>query len=172
MDPKLLAKIRLAIVKGIQATGDDIFDLSQSTEKCYVPVDTGTLKKSGDNLYQPDGTKIVYIAPYAAVVEVGTEGTPIKGNQTLKVGKHTRKPYLNKNGVRVSGTEVSGYSRTYKNSRLVAFEPKLNKFERSPMIYRVVSEEGGRKGQFFLTRAVIKRIGNLVPNIETFLRRI
>jgi len=172
MDKRLEEKVRKAILKGIQATGDDIFDLSQQTDKCYVPVDTGTLKKSGDNIYLKNGTRIVYIAPYSAVVEYGKEASPVKGEYKMNVRKHKRKSYLRKDGTKVSATEVKAYEKVLEGKRPISFRPKLSKFERGPKIFRVISEERAREGQFFLSRAVLKNIHKLPGNIEFFLRRI
>lgn len=35
---KLRQEIEQAIVKGIQRNAERVFDISQSTQKCYVPV--------------------------------------------------------------------------------------------------------------------------------------
>ncbi|MBI2020152.1 hypothetical protein HYS94_01910 [Candidatus Daviesbacteria bacterium] len=56
-----------AIVQGIQRNGDRIFNQSQQTSECFVPVDTGMLKKSGYVKQLSNGVEIGYIAPYACI---------------------------------------------------------------------------------------------------------
>lgn len=59
-----------AFVRALQDVGDQIFYRSQRK----VPVDTGTLKKSGYIEYLDDGVRIGYRAPYALFVERGFQG--------------------------------------------------------------------------------------------------
>lgn len=161
-----------AIIKGIRRTGEAIFDLSQRTESCFVPVDTGFLKNSGYVKDIPDGVEIGYTAPYASKVEFGNPYTPYSGVQTVRVKAHTRRPFLRADGTWVEASEIGEHERRYEDRRLVGFRPKLSKFERGPLIFRILKGEPERKGQLFLSRALHEKIADLPNNIEFYLRRI
>jgi hypothetical protein len=161
-----------AITKGIKRNAERIFDISQNTEGCYVPVDTGFLKQSGGVEPLSNGASIRYRADYAAEVEFGTKGEPWSGSQDVRVRTHKRNAYTRKDGTYVSSHNVKGHNKHYENQRLIAFRPKNGKGRSSENIYRVVSGNGATEGQFFLTRAVQEGIGFLATDMELYLKRL
>ena len=66
--------IDAAVIKAIQGWVDDVFVISQATDLCYCPVDTGNLKRSGSVSDLPNGKMLSYTADYAADVEFGKPG--------------------------------------------------------------------------------------------------
>lgn len=161
-----------AIVKGIKRNAERIFDISQNTEGCYVPVNTGFLKQSGGVEALPDGASIRYRADYAADVEFGTQGTPWSGTQEVRTRSHKRKGYTRKDGTYVNSHIVQGHTKRYENQRLIGFRPKAGKFRSNQKIYRVMSANNATEGQFFLTRAVQEGIGYLPTDMELYLKRL
>ena len=164
--------VKDAIIKGIQRNGDRIFNTSQSTESCYVPRVTGFLAHSGDAIRTPNGIKLVYVAPYSSRVEFGGPAIPYTGTQTVHIKAHKRKSYVRKDGTNVRASSVKAHDVKYKNKRLIGFRPKLSKFERLPMIFRVLKEEKAREGQHFLGRATQKEIQHLSEDIEFYFRQL
>lgn len=151
--------VKNSIIKGIQATGNEIFYRSQDTVGCYVPVLTGELKSSGTVIYVRDGVKIEYTAAHAAIVERGLpEATPLTDPNTQRVYVPTHR---RKNGVVVKGHYKHYGEGKNPNAKVITFRPKHSKFERGPEITRVITENAPREGQFFLKRAVLKEISNL-----------
>ena len=49
---------------------------------------------------------------------------------------------------------VPAHTKILKDKKIIAFRPKYSKFERGPKIFRILSEEPEREGQFFLTRSI------------------
>ena len=136
------------VVKSIQRTGNDIFDLSQN----YVPVKTGRLKNSGAIANIVNGVKIEYTAPYARIVEIGAPGQGITGTQVVSVPSYYRK-----------GKLVKGHTRTLVNQIII---------EVAPGEFRTVSTLKARKGQFFLKNATVEAMPNLVKHMTTTLQEI
>lgn len=169
---RLISEIKKAIIGGIQRNGERIFHRSQQTQECFVPVDRGTLKRSGYTNKLVNGVEIGYTAPYASRVEAGGPATPYKGTQVVKVRGYTRRAYTRKDGVYVPPVEVSSHEVKYVNKRLVGFKPKLSKFERGPLIFRVLKEEPAREGQWFLKRSLVQEIKHLPEDIEFHLLRL
>ena len=161
-----------AIVKGIKRNAERIFDISQNTEGCFVPVNTGFLKQSGGVEPLPDGATIRYRADYAADVEFGTQGEPWSGTQEVRTRSHKRKGYTRKDGTYVNPHTVAGHTMRYENQRLIGFRPKAGKFRSANKIYRVMSAKGATEGQFFLTRAVQEGIQYLPTDMELYLKRL
>ena len=168
----LNALIMDAIVKGIRANADRIFNISQNTEGCFVPVNTGTLKQSGSVEPLSDGASIRYRADYAAAVEFGTPGEPWSGSQDVRVRSHKRKAYIRKDGTYVNAHNVQGHKKHYENARLVGFRPKVGKGRSQEKLYRVMSAKGATEGQYFLSRAVLQGIMFLPTDIEEYLKRL
>jgi hypothetical protein len=166
------ALINDAIVKGIRANADRIFDISQNTEGCFVPVKNGILKMSGNMVPLDDGASIVYRADYAAAIEFGTPGEPWSGSQDVRIRSHKRKAYVRKDGTYVNAHNVQAHSKHYENSRLIGFRPKAGKGRSQKKIYRVMSSKGSTEGQFFLSRAVLEGIMFLPTDIEVYLKRL
>lgn len=81
---KFPKQITDAIVAGIRDCGDAIFLLSQQ----MVPVDKGTLKKSGRTRRIYNGHQIAYRARYAAAVEFG-----VKRHREVARRHHVRAHY-------------------------------------------------------------------------------
>lgn len=161
----LHALIEQAIVDGIRRNGDRIFNTSQATELCYVPVDTGFLKMSGRVENEENGVIIRYRADYSATIEFGQEtALPITGTQRVYIRTHRRK----------NGTVVQGHWNEYTNKKLIGFRPKIvgSKFERGEKIWRVISEEKPRAGQYFLTRAINEELPKISGDIEFYLKRL
>lgn len=172
---KLYDEIKKVIVKGIQRNGDRIFSISQDTAGCYVPVDTGFLKASGNTEPLQNGVEIIYRADYSAKVEFGSDEREIEGTQRVYVKSHTIKKGKRK------GARVKGHYKEYKDKKLITWKPKLgeirlfkggSKFEREDEISRVISKESKREGQFFLSRAALKGIQELPNDIEFYLREL
>jgi len=161
-----------AIVKGIQANADRIFQISQNTEGCFVPVNTGFLKQSGGVESLPDGASIRYRADYAADIEFGTQGESWSGSQDVRVRSHKRTGYTRKDGTYVSSHNVSGHTKHYETSRLIGFRPKDGKGRSQNKIYRVMSAKNATEGQFFLTRAIQEGIHFLPTDMEVYLKRL
>ena len=164
--------IRGAITEGIRRNGQRIFDISQQTENCYVPVRTGFLKENGGWENIERGVNLYYRTPYAADVEFGSDSKPVSGTQSVHVKSHTRKGYTTKTGKRVQKHNVSAYDMQLKDKKLVSWEPRINKFQYGERIFRVVDKEGGQKGQFFLTRAFYEGFPELVHDINFHLQRL
>ena len=165
--------IRKAISEGIYRNAERIFNLSQNTAACYVPVDTGNLKRSGVIERITGGARIAYRAPYSADVEFGIDqARPIEGVQVVHKRAVKRKGYRTANGTYVPSKTIAAHDVTYENKRLVRIRPKISKFEYGPPIYRVISEIKARPGQFFLTRAVKDGLEHLSGDIEFMLKRL
>jgi len=160
------------IVKGIQRNAERIFDISQNTEGCFVPVNTGFLKQSGGIESLPDGASIRYRADYAADVEFGTQGEPWSGTQDVRIRSHKRKGYTRQDGTYVNSHNVQAHTKHYENSRLIGFRPKAGKFRSSKKIYRVMSAKNATEGQFFLSRAVKEGIMFLPTDMEFHLKKL
>ena len=161
-----------SIIDGIQRNGDRIFNTSQNTEGCFVPVDTGFLKRSGVKDDMAGGMRIVYRAPYSIAVEYGSEAQPYVGKQTIHVRSHKRKGYTRKDGAYVAPAVVKPHDKVYEDGKLIGFRPKLGKFEHGNLIFRVMKGHSTRKGQFFLTRAVRQELPNLPEDIEFYLKKL
>lgn len=153
--------IKSLIIKGIQKNSQRIFDRSQDTAGCHVPVLTGKLKLSGFVRPHLQGAVIGYAAPYSSDVEFGREARPIEEVQTIYVPSHRKK----------NGTVVKGFYKQIKG-RIIAFQPKISKFERGDLIYRHITEEPALKGQFFLSRAIVKEIPSLLDDMEFYFKSI
>ena len=156
---KVKSQIRQAVLLGIRRNADRIFSRSQQTQEGYVPVDRGTLKKSGVVLNIPHGARIAYRVSYARDVEFGVEeDRPIKGDQTIHVRQYRRK----------DGSVVRAHDVTYHDKKLIGFKPgKVGE-----KIFRVVSAVKKRPGQWFLLRATKKEIVHLPEDIGFFLSRL
>jgi len=166
------ALINDAIVKGIRANADRIFNISQDTEGCFVPRKNSILAMSGDVVPLADGASIVYRADYAAAIEFGTPGEPWSGSQDVRVRSHKRTAYTRKDGTYVKAHNVKGHSKHYEDSRLIGFRPKVGKGRSQEKLYRVMSSKGATEGQYFLSRAVLQGIMFLPTDIEEYLKRL
>ena len=60
------------VLNGTRRNGEAVFHLSQQTNLGYVPVDTGTLKKSGLYEHIADGYMIAYRVNYSSIIERGS----------------------------------------------------------------------------------------------------
>jgi len=170
--PDINTLIMDAIVKGIRANADRIFEISQNTEGCFVPVKTGVLKMSGGVESLSDGASIRYRAKYAADVEFGTQGEPWSGSQDVRIRSHKRSSYTRKDGTYVRSHNVQAHNKHYENARLIGFRPKAGKFQSAKKIYRVMSAKNATEGHFFLSRAVMKGIMSLPTDMEFFLKKL
>lgn len=147
-----------------------------------MPVDKGTLKHSGYTKPLGAGIEIGYTATHAAKIEYGSPAIPYTGSQTIHVQaftrrEHTRNAYVTKSGrpvpaATISSSFVQAHDRIYVNKRLIGFRPKLTKFERGNLIFRVMSEERAREGQFYLTRAIRDSYPYLSEDLEFELKKI
>jgi len=171
-------QVRQAIIRGIKRTGEAIFDMSQQTDLCFVPVDKGFLKKSGYTKPLPNGIEMGYTTPYAARVEYGGPAIPYTGTQEVFVPRHQRKGYYRKGpkGTRtyVPPTVVSAHTVKHVDSRVIGFRPKIagSKFDRGPLIFRVLEEEPAREGQRYLGRAVEHELPRLAELIGFEMQRL
>lgn len=169
---QLKAAIREALIKGIRRTGERIFSTASATERCFVPRDTGMLAKSGYTKELETGIEVGFAANYAAKVEFGNPRTPYSGDQTVHIKQYKRKAYVTKNGTHVPATLVPAHDVTYHDKRLIGFRPKITKFERGPMIFRVLEAEPERPGQAYLSRAAKQEIVHMDKDIEWALKQI
>lgn len=160
--------VRRVIIRGLQRNGDRIFHTSQQTQSCYVPVAKGILKNSGYKKDLPTGVEIGYTAPYAARVHYGGPFIPYTGVQTVNIRQHRRRGYTDKKGHEHKTTVVQPHIRQYINAKLVGFRPKLGKFERGRLIFRVMRGEPEREGTFFLTRALAEELHHLPEDIQYY----
>jgi len=155
--------IEKAIVETIQDWVKEVYTLSQDTNACYVPVDTGVLKASGSVVNTPTGSSLQYSANYAAIVHDGdTGGQPYSGDQRVWVSAHKRK----------DGVVVPGQYKIYTNKRLVRIRPKTSKFSRGAPIYRVLEKTPKIKGQFFVQRAFVVKAGDFVKILTAKLQKV
>ena len=167
-----------ALIEGVRRNGERIFNTSQNTEGCFVPVNTGTLKKSGYTKNLPNGIEIGYTAPYAARVEAGGPAIPYSGTQVVHVQGYTRRGYTRRyrkdepRMIYVSSGSVKAHDRVYVEKRLVGFRPKFSKFERGPLIFRLMKEQPAQEGQRFLGRAVEREILYLPEDLSFYLKRL
>lgn len=84
---QLIDGIRASIIQGIQRNGDRIYDTSQSTDKCFVPVDKGFLKHSGVKDDLPAGMRIAYRAPYACIPFKYPQDIALPDGKKIRVNK-------------------------------------------------------------------------------------
>tara|TARA_Y100000310_G_scaffold243152_1_gene247579 strand:+ start:2970 stop:3521 length:552 start_codon:yes stop_codon:yes gene_type:complete len=173
----LKRSVRAALIRGLRRYGERVFSLSQQTERCYVPVDKGTLKDSGYTKKLENGIEIGYTAPYAAIVEFGGPGEVFEGSQSVHIREHDVRGHFR---TRVEGDQIwisphvrGPYTRVYESQRLIGFRPKHSKFEReTKTIFRVVDSGADREGQFYLTRANRDSLPDLPKDIEFAMRQI
>lgn len=168
---QLESKLRKAIIKGLQRNGDRIFDVSQRTEECYVPVDTGMLKKSGYKKNISKGFEIGYVTPYAADVEYGHNGKPAV-TRTVTGGGYWRKSYKTKSGKIVPAKYIPTYTMQVTGKRLVQVQPKIDCIPHGPRIWVWIDDTKPREGQYFLTRATMVGIKDLVKDIEFYVSKV
>ena len=79
-------KFMATLIAGIHAMGDEVFTQSQRD----VPVDKGTLKKSGTLIKTDMGFRIIYRTSYAARQEFGVEPGTVEKVKRHEVRKHNR----------------------------------------------------------------------------------
>jgi hypothetical protein len=154
-----------ALIKGVRRNGERIFDISQNTEDGYVPVDRGTLKKSGYTFLKPNGIEIGYTAPYARDVEFGRQAKPFSGVQKVRIKRHTRK--LPKGAGII---EIDEHVRRYVDKRLVGFNTKGK--QGGDLIFRVLKGTPATRAQHFLGRATKKGLESLADDIGFYLKRL
>ena len=65
IDKKDIELLTEALVRGVQIFGEAVFDRTQR----FVPVESGTLKQSGETVPTDKGIILVYHAPYALIRE-------------------------------------------------------------------------------------------------------
>lgn len=154
------------LVQALHDVGDEIFAISQEN----VPVDTGTLKKSGTVEKLNNGVRITYRTTYAATQEFGIEpGT------TQRVKKHTVKKHVVKASTRYShgvrshsyttkhGTKVVVKNYTVKTYQIPRHE--VGPYEVGPYTRTF---KDGMKGKFYLTDAFLA----MKPRLVDFIKRI
>ena len=157
IDNNILEK---SIIRGIQDNTKKIYNRSQDTTGCYVPVDTGNLKSSGSVDNTTTGAKIAYTADYAAQVEKGNPATPITEITRVYVPTYRRK----------NGTVVKGHYKEVQG-KIIIFRPKISKFERGEQITRILKEEPAREGQRFVTRAIKRELPSILDDIANRLQK-
>ena len=164
--------VYLGLIRGLRRFGERVFDLSQQTARCYVPVDIGILRRSGYTKKLENGIEIGYMAPYAGAVEFGNPKTPFDGIQVIHTQGFQRAGYTRTDGTYVRPAIISPHDRTFINKRVVGFRPKFSKFDRGDLIFRVLEAEPERPGQFYLTRALQDSLPEASNDIEFELRKI
>ena len=148
-----------AVKLAIQDTCQDIYDISQNTEGCYVPVKTGYLKSTGYISETSDGCEVGYLADYAHAVEYGFPFIPFERPHDMQIPSYRRK----------DGTIVRSHIKRVYNMKPVTFKPKIDKFTYGPEITRMMPGIPKQDGQFFLSRAVDASLVNFGDNLELHL---
>ena len=162
MNKRLSDRVRKAVMDGIYRNAERIFDISQQTDQGYVPVDRGTLKKSGIVFPIQNGARLQYRTNYSWDVEGGVqEDRPIVGDQIVKIKTYKRR----------DGTVVNAHEIVYHNKKLISLRPKKDG-KQGFRIYRVINKIKKRPGVFFLTRAVKVGLLDLTGDIKFFLSRV
>ncbi len=105
---KVNSKLYAEIVRAVQDAADEIFFLSQQR----VPVDKGTLKKSGGVEYLPTGAVIFYRTSYAMKQEEGVVAGTQEAIKKHSVKRHKRK--LPQKTVWVTEHDRGPYTRVWK----------------------------------------------------------
>ena len=107
------------LVRGMRDAGEETFKISQ--QEGYVPVDKGTLKKSGGTEMIPNGIVVFYRTSYAAKQEFGlpagtTEDVPV---HAVKAHRRKRQTVTRRGrrvlipAQRVAAHDRGPYTRTY-----------------------------------------------------------
>lgn len=185
MDKRLRQEFNKAIIEGVRRNGERIFALSQDNAKGFVPVDRGILKQSGYTRNIRGGIEIGYKAPYSSIIENGMPESYYKGNQVVHIRRHR---IQTKDGT----AWVKAHDKIFVGKRLMKIRPRMD-WSREELeasygiripgdvtnmkvygdpIFVVMSKIPARKGQFFLTRAVLKGIQKLPEDLMWSLRRI
>lgn len=167
---ELKRAINETLIKGLQRWGDRVFDLSQQTEYCYVPTDTGFLKMSGNKVDLPKGFYIIYRAKYASVVEMGSPARPVIGTFEYRIRAHRVKAFRRKDGVFIPAHKRKAHKKILINKKVIGFRPKLSKFQRGEKIFRVISVEKERTGQWFANRALRDSLPSLPTDLNLELK--
>ncbi len=100
------------LVRGMQDAGEETFKISQ--QDGYVPVDKGTLKKSGGTEKTSTGIIVFYRTSYAAKQEFGLPAGATEDVPAHPVKAHKRKRHTITRGGRrivVPGHKVVGHTR-------------------------------------------------------------
>ena len=171
---QVINALRKALIRGIQRNGERIHNTSQDTVGCFVPVQKGLLKMSGNIPEKlPNGVEIRYRADYSYKIEFGDPGgQPYTGTQKVWTKGHWVKSYTKKNGTHVSKHWVPGHETVYENVRLVGFKPKASKFEKGEKIFRVLKQTPKIEPQYFLTRAAYQELPHLVEDLEFEMKKL
>jgi hypothetical protein len=185
MNKKLRNKINRAIIEGIRRNGERIFDISQDNAKGFVPVDRGILKQSGDTNKIRNGIEIFYKAPYSHIIEFGMPESYFKGTQVVHIKKHQMmykgkkvwvkahdKKYVNKRLVRIRTRQDWSRDELQASYGLTIPGDVTRMTQYGPHIFVVMSKIPARKGQFFLTKAVLKGIKKLPEDLKWSLGRV
>lgn len=151
--------IEKSVIKGIQDNSKKIFNRSQDTTGCYVPVDTGELKASGSVKDTGTGAIISYTADHAAQIEKGNPAIPIEETTRVYVPTYRKK----------NGTVVKGHYKEVKG-KVVTFRPKISKFERGEPITRIMRQVPAREGQYFVSRAIKRELPSILDDIARNLK--
>jgi hypothetical protein len=147
------------MVRALQDIGDRMFAESQR----IVPVDRGTLKRSGFIRYLPDGVEFGYRTPYAARVNFG-----LPAGYSEVVRRHTVRAHRRR--VR---TVLIGRRRYHWN-------PKTQRFARGSAYVQVRSHSRGPfvrryprgvQGSHYMERAVDKYMPTVGRSIASYIRR-
>ena len=182
MKARLRQDIDKAIVEGVRRNGERIFSISQDNSKGFVAVDRGILRQSGYTRRIRGGIEIGYKAPYSSIIENGMPESYYKGNQVIHVRKHRIK----------GGIWVKAHDKIFVNKRLMQIRSRQDwsrqeleasygiripgdvtrmKIYGEP-IFVIMDKIPARKGQFFLTRAVLEGIKKLPEDLMWSLKRI
>ena len=153
-------EIEKAIVQSIKDNAERIFDRSQDTIGCFVPVESGDLKSSGFKNDTNTGAVIGYNAPHAHDIEFGHEDRPITETSRIYVPSYRKS----------NGTVVKGHYKNI-NGKIITFQPKISKFEKGESITRTIKVDKARDGQAFLSRAVKRELDNFIDDMASNLSK-
>ena len=165
MNTAIRESIIKAIIKGVQRNGERWFSLSQDYSACYVPVDSGNLRRSGIIKMDSEGYFLGYLCRYAAAVENGIpRDIPITGDQIIHMKNGKTRILHNKRVIFIRRKKLSKFSwidlfRTGKGGR------------KEPGIFVTISKIKARPGQKFLYRSGIEAFKKLPDDIIAELKR-
>jgi hypothetical protein len=136
--PRFIEKL----VRGLHDFGDEVFDQSQRD----VPVDTGTLKGSGNLGKSSTGIVIVYRTTYAARQEFGLEPGATEQVRRHPVKRHTRRRAGGGKRIVVPAHNRGPFIRTFPNGILGRFYLSNAYLKHRPRLVEFISrlvDEGG-----------------------------
>jgi hypothetical protein len=153
LEGKMPAEHRLkdTMVRGLQDFGQAVFALSQQSG--YVPVDKGTLKKSGVFRLLPNGFEIAYRTPYAAPVHFGV------AEHDERVRQHWVRPFRRR-PVFVTARRIKAHSTLVHGHYRGPFTRHVRERAARPWLQDAVDALYPKIGEYMKRRLVIEFSGH------------